>query len=96
MYSVYGALIAIFAIAFLIATQLKNLAYMKEILVFLMSLLPFSFLFLVTLFVLSFLPIPAEYLSVGQGYVIPVGFSTALLFLAFIYVIFGQATREHN
>ena len=39
MYSVYGALIAIFAIAFLIATQLKNLAYMKEILVFLMSLL---------------------------------------------------------
>ena len=96
MYSVYGALIAIFAIAFLIATQLKNLAYMKEILVFLMSLLPFSFLFLVTLFVLSFLPIPAEYLSVGQGYVIPAGFSTALLFLAFIYVIFGQATREHN
>lgn len=96
MYSVYGALIMIFAIAFLTALRLNHLAYMKETLIFLLSLLPFSALFLLTLFTLHFLPIPTDYLIAGQGFVIPVGFSTALLFLAFAYVIFGQATREHN
>ena len=96
MYSVYGALIFIFGVAFLTASHLKNLAYMKETLVFLLSLLPFSAIFLLTLCFLSFLPIPYTYINAGQGFVIPVGFSTALLFLAFAYVIFGQATREHN
>lgn len=96
MYSVYGALIVIFGIAFLKSVQSKNLAYMKETLVFLISLLPFTAIYLLTLFVLSFLPIPPDYLKLGQGFVIPVGFSTALLFLAIAYVIFGQATREHN
>ena len=96
MYSVYGALIFVFGLAFLTASLLKNLAFMKETLVFLLSLLPFSALFLLTLYVLSFLPIPIDYIAAGQGFVIPVGFSTALLFLGFAYVIFGQATREHN
>ena len=96
MYSVYGALIFVFGLAFLTASLLKNLAFMKEALVFLLSLLPFSALFLLTLYVLSFLPIPIYYIAAGQVFVIPVGFSTALLFLAFAYVIFGQATREHN
>lgn len=96
MYSVCGALIFIFGVALSAATRLKNLAYMKEMLVFLLCLLPFTALFLLTLYVLSFLPIPTDYINVGQGFVIPVGFSTGLLFLAFTYVIFGQATREHN
>ncbi|WP_196781979.1 DUF2306 domain-containing protein [Acinetobacter shaoyimingii] len=96
MYSVYGALIFIFAIAFLMATHRQNVAYMKETLVFLMSLLPFTSIFLLTLFILSFFHLPPDYLDAGQGFVIPVGFSTALLFLAFSYVIFGQATREYN
>ncbi|USP42130.1 DUF2306 domain-containing protein [Acinetobacter sp. XS-4] len=96
MYVVNGALLVFFGIFFLTANRRKHWAYMKESLVFLICLLPFPTLYCLTIGIISFLPLPIEYILAGQGFVIPIGFSTALLFLAFFHVIYGQATREHN
>lgn len=96
MYVVNGSLLLFFGAFYAIAQQLKHLAYMKESLVFLLCLLPFSAMYALTLTALSFLPLPADYITQGQGYVIPAGFSGALLFIAIIHVMYSQATREHN
>lgn len=96
MYSVNGFLLMCFGVFYLIAQHVKQIALMKESLVFLLCMLPFSALYLLTLTAMSFFPLPADYVTAGQGFVIPVGFSSALLFLAILVVIYGQATREHN
>jgi hypothetical protein len=96
MYSVDGSLLVVFALFYLIAQQRKQIALMKEGLVFMLCLLPFSALYVLTLGAMRFLPLPPDYVAAGQGFVIPVGFGGGLLFLALITVIYGQATREHN
>ncbi len=96
MYSVNGFLLMCFGVFYLIAQHVKQIALMKESLVFLLCMLPFSALYLLTLTAMNFFSLPADYVTAGQGFVIPVGFSSALLFLAILVVIYGQATREHN
>ncbi|WP_410210276.1 DUF2306 domain-containing protein [Aquirhabdus sp.] len=96
MYSVDGALLVFFGVFYLIADARQQIALMKESLVFMLCLLPFSALYVLTLGAMSLLPLPPDYVAAGQGFVIPVGFGGALLFLALITVIYGQATREHN
>ena len=85
-----------FSLRLLAARAAKQPAQMKESLVFLLCLLPFPTLFFITLEAMSLLPVPADYIAAGQGFVVPAGFSGALLFLAILYVVHGQATREHN
>ena len=89
-------MIAGFSLLHLAALRINQQAIMKESLVFLLCLLPFPSLFFAALHVVSWLHLPAVYINAGQGFVIPVGFSSGLLFLAMIYVVYGQATREHN
>ncbi len=96
MYSVDGALLVFFGVFYLLANTRKQDALMKESLVFILCLLPFSALYVLTLTAMSFLPLPPDYVAAGQGFVIPVGFGGGLLFLALIIVIYGQGTREHN
>lgn len=96
MYLVNGLVLTGFSLFLLAAQRVQHEALMKESLVFLLCLLPFPTLFLLTLEVVNWIKLPADYLAAGQGFVIPVGFSAGLLFLAMFYVIYGQATREHN
>lgn len=96
MYIIDGAVLVLFALFYLAANYKQQVALMKESLVFMLCTLPFMAIYFLTLYVMQFMPLPADYLAAGQGYVIPVGFSMALFFLAIFYVIFGQATREHN
>lgn len=96
MYMVNGLVLAAFGLYLLASSRAGQLALMKESLLFSLCLAPFAALFFVTLWVISLLPMPLEYIHDGQGYVIPVGFGGGLLFIAVFYVIYGQATREHN
>ncbi|MDP2226229.1 MAG: DUF2306 domain-containing protein [Moraxellaceae bacterium] len=96
LYMVNGLVLSGFSLFFLGAQRVGQIALMKECLVFLLCLLPFPALFFLGLQVMSWLPLPADYLAAGQGFVLPVGVSAALLFAALFYVIHGQATREHN
>jgi len=96
MYLVNGLVLAGFGLRLLLAGRRGQQALMKESLVFLLCLLPFPSLFFLTLHVMSLLPVPADYITAGQGYVLPAGFSAGLLFVAMIHVVYGQATREHN
>ncbi len=96
MYLVNGLVITGFSLMLLAAARNGSIAQAKESLVFLLCLLPFPTLFALTLQVLGWIQLPADYISAGQGFVIPVGFSGGLLFLAMFYVVYGQATREHN
>ncbi len=96
LYLVNGAVIAGFGLLLLAMQRVGQIALMKESLVFLICLLPFPSLFLATFVVFSQLPLPPVFLSGEQGVVLPVGFSGALLFIAMIHVVHGQATREHN
>ncbi|HEX4878957.1 MAG TPA: DUF2306 domain-containing protein [Limnobacter sp.] len=68
----------------------------KEMLVFLLCILPFPALFLTTSAVAAHLPWSAVYLEAGQGLIVPAGFSGGLLFLAALHMVFSQATREYN
>ncbi len=96
LYMVNGLVLSAFSL-FLLATQARGQrALVKESLVFLLCLLPFPTLFVLSLQVMSWLPLPADYIAAGQGFVVPVGFSAGLMFLALLYVVYGQATREHN
>ncbi|HEX4937661.1 MAG TPA: hypothetical protein VFX11_03245, partial [Candidatus Kapabacteria bacterium] len=96
MYMVNGLVLTGFSLLLLAGQRVGQHALMKESLVFLLCLLPFPALFFLTLQVMSLLPVPADYITAGQGFVVPVGFSGGLLFMAMIYVVYGQATREHN
>ena len=96
MYVVNGLVLAAFGLYLLGSSRAGQLALMKESLLFGLCLAPFAALFFATLWVLSLLPMPLDYIHDGQGYVIPVGFAGSLLFIAGFYVIYGQATREHN
>lgn len=97
MYLVNGLVIAGFSLMLLSARRTGDSARAKESLIFLLCLLPFPSLFVITLQILGWIQLlPADYIAAGQGYVIPVGFSGGLLFLALIAVVHGQATREHN
>jgi hypothetical protein len=96
MYMVNGLVLAAFSLLCLGARHVGQRALLKEGLVFLLCLLPFPTLFFLTLQVLGWISLPADYIAAGQGFVLPVGFSAGLLFLAMLYVVHGQATREHN
>lgn len=69
---------------------------MKESLAFLLCLLPFAPLLLVNLWLLQWLPIPADYIRQGQGYVLAAGSCGALMFAAMFHAVLGQAGREHG
>ncbi|AOJ11840.1 DUF2306 domain-containing protein [Burkholderia mayonis] len=96
MYTVNGLVIAGFGALLLMARSNRRQALMKESLVFLLCLLPFPALFFLTLQIVSWLHLPADYIAAGQGFVLPAGASGSLLFVAIIHVVYGQATREHN
>lgn len=96
MYMVNGLVLTAFSLLCLGAHAASQRALLKEGLVFLLCLLPFPTLFFLALQVLDWISLPADYIAAGQGYVLPVGFSAGLLFLAMLYVVHGQATREHN
>ncbi len=95
-YTVNGVVIAALALFHLFASRYGQLALMKESLVFLLALLPFPALFLTSSWILYQIGLPPEYLAAGQGFVLPAGLSTALLFPAILHVVYNQATREHN
>jgi hypothetical protein len=69
---------------------------MKEILIFVLATLPFNALLLLFLWITHGLSLPADYLAVGQGYLLPAGASMSLFFIAMLYVVYGQATRQHG
>lgn len=96
MYMVNGFVLSAFSLLCLGARGVGQRALLKEGLVFLLCLLPFPTLFFLTLQVLGWISLPADYIAAGQGFVVPVGFSAGLLFLAMLYVVHGEATREHN
>lgn len=96
MYMVNGLVLATFSLLCLGARAVGQRGLLKEGLVFLLCLLPFPTLFFLTLQVLGWISLPPDYIAAGQGFVVPVGFSAGLLFLAMLYVVHGQATREHN
>lgn len=96
LYMVNGLVISGFSLMLLAAARNGRIAQAKESLTFLLCLLPFPTLFIVTLLTLGQITLPADYIAAGQGYVIPVGFSGGLLFLAMLCVVHGQATREYN
>lgn len=96
LYTTSGLLILLFA-AVLAGTLVKgHLAMLKESLAFLLCLLPFAPLLLVNLWVLQWLPIPADYIQQGQGYVLAAGSCGTLMFAAMFYAVLGQASREHG
>lgn len=95
-YAVNGSVLIAFALFHGLAGRHGQLALMKESLVFLLALLPFPALFFLTSLVVRLVGLPADYLAAGQGFVLPAGFSAALLFPAIVHVAFSQATREHN
>lgn len=95
-YTVPGVLTVVFALVFAGALARRHQAMMKESLAFLLGLLPFSGLFYVYLWVLQWLPIPADYIQHGQAFILSAGASTTLLFVSMFYVVHGQATREHG
>jgi hypothetical protein len=96
LYTVNGTVIVALALFNLFASLRGHLALMKESLTFLLAMLPFPTLFLASSWALHQIGLPPEYLAAGQGFVLPVGLSTSLLFLAILHVIYNQATREHN
>lgn len=96
MYVVNGMVLMFFAAIYWIAQRKQQLALMKESMVFLACTLPFLSLYFITLWVMQYVHLPVDYVQAGQGFVIPVGFSMGLVFLAIFYVVYGQATREHN
>lgn len=96
LYLVNGLVLVAFSLLCLGARHVGQRALLKEGLVFLLCLLPFPALFFLTLTVLGWISLPPDYIAAGQGFVVPVGFSAGLLFLAMFYVVHGQATREHN
>lgn len=96
LYTVGGMLIVLFTLVLAVAQIKKHHAMMKESLAFLLALLPFSALFFINLWVMQWLPIPADYIAQGQAYILSAGASTALLFVTLYYVVYGQATREHG
>tara|TARA_B100000676_G_scaffold309336_1_gene372600 strand:- start:735 stop:2273 length:1539 start_codon:yes stop_codon:yes gene_type:complete len=96
LYSLIGFLLTLFSLFFLGSYLSANTALMKESLVFLLATLPFNALLLASLWLVHGIALPADYLIAGQGYVLPAGASTGLFFVAMLYVVFGQATREHG
>jgi hypothetical protein len=95
-YTVAGLLLALFSLYFYAAFRKGYFAIMKEALIFQLAILPFNALLFSGLWIVYTLSLPADYIELGQGYLLPAGSSFALLFFAMIYVIYGQATREHN
>ncbi len=96
IYVLAGILLGLLALFFLSAQLAGHAGLMKESLVFVLATLPFNALLLVFLWVAHGMALPAGYLSAGQGYLLPVGASMALFFMAMFYVVYGQATREHG
>ncbi|MCU7696968.1 DUF2306 domain-containing protein [Acinetobacter sp. AYS6] len=96
MYIINGAFLVLFSMIFLVAQYRQQFAIMKESMVFLICMLPYLSSYVLTLWVLQFIHLPTDYVIAGQGFAVPIGFSTGLLFVAFLYVVYGQATREHN
>jgi len=96
LYTANGLVICAFSLLLFGTQRAQQQALSKECLIFLLCLLPFPTLFLATLGVMHLLPLAPVYRAAGQGFIIPVGVSSGLLLAAMMYVIYGQATREHN
>ncbi|MBI5924593.1 MAG: DUF2306 domain-containing protein [Aquabacterium sp.] len=96
LYTTSGALILLFAAVMAGNIAKGHLAMLKESLAFLLCLLPFAPLLLIYLWVLQWLPIPADYIQQGQGYVLAAGSCGTLMFAAMFYAVLGQASREHG
>jgi len=96
LYTAAGALLVAFLTVFFISSFIGQRAIAKESLVFLLSILPFPAMFFIAIQGLQLATLPADYLAVGQGYVVPAGSSLGLFFVAMLYVVYGQATREHG
>lgn len=95
-YIVSGVVMAGFLSIFIGAWYVDQRSLMKESLIFIITVLPFSVLLLGGLWLVSFIPLKAEYIAVGQGYMLPAGACFSLLFIAMFYVVYGQSTREHG
>lgn len=96
LYTTNGLLILLFSAVLACNLAKGHLAMLKESLAFLLCLLPFAPLLLVNLWVLQWLPIPADYIQQGQGYVLAAGACGTLMFAAMFYAVLGQASREHG
>lgn len=96
LYTLAGILLSAFLLFFLGTWRSGQNALMKESLVFMLTLLPFPALLWAVLWLVHWIGLPADYLAAGQGYVLPAGASLGLFFFAILYVIYGQATREHG
>jgi hypothetical protein len=95
-YVLAGLLTGVFSLFFLATYLAGNAALMKESLIFVLATLPFNALLLLFLWMTHGLSLPADYLIVGQGYLLPAGASMSLFFIAMLYVVYGQATRQHG
>ncbi|HET6789427.1 MAG TPA: hypothetical protein VFH49_15795, partial [Aquabacterium sp.] len=93
IYTTNGLLILLFSGVLAGNLAKGHLAMLKESLAFLLCLLPFAPLLLVNLWVLQWLPIPADYIQQGQGYVLAAGSCGTLMFAAMFYAVQGQASR---
>lgn len=96
LYTTSGLLILMFSAVLAGNLAKAHLAMLKESLAFLLCLLPFAPLLLVNLWVLQWMPIPADYIQQGQGYVLAAGSCGTLMFAAMFYAVLGQASREHG
>ena len=96
LYTTSGLLILLFSAVLAGNLAKGHLAMLKESLAFLLCLLPFAPLLLINLWVLQWLPIPADYIQQGQGYVLAAGSCGALMFAAMFYAVLGQTSREHG
>ncbi|TAK93373.1 MAG: DUF2306 domain-containing protein [Aquabacterium sp.] len=96
LYTTSGLLILAFS-GLLAGNMAKgHLPMMKESLAFLLSVLPFAPLLLVNLWLLQWLPIPADYIQQGQAYVLAAGACGVPMFAAMFHAVLGQAGREHG
>jgi hypothetical protein len=96
LYTTSGLLIVMFSAVFAGNLAKQHLAMTKESLAFLLTLLPFTPLLLVNLWLLQWLPLPADYILQGQGYILPAGACAVLMFAAMFHAVLGQAGREHG
>lgn len=96
LYTTNGLLILAFSGLLAGSLAKGHQSMMKERLAFLLSLLPFAPLLLVNLWLLQWLPIPADYIQQGQGYVLAAGACGVLMFAAMFHAVLGQAGREHG
>lgn len=91
-----AVILAILLSIYLWAVLTQRVAIKKEALILMLAILPFPTLLILLLQTFSYIPFPLEYIRAGHVYVLALGSTFFMLLPAFLYVIYGQATREHN